>query len=328
MRIDPQRLIRLAVLIQHGSFSRAAAYLGLTQPALSQSIAQIEKEVGVKLIERTPHGVEPTLYGQVLYEHAKSIDRELALAAQHIGELAFGHKGALRIGATVGGAASFVALAVCKLQAARAGIDTRIVEEFTIDALLAQLHDRTLDVLVCPRPRELDLKGTNATPLFLAKRLACVRSGHPLSGDVSLRELSTFPFVCPQEELGLLFGFRQIFATIGVDLPEVLVVNSVYLAKELVLNSDAFGLFSDVSILNEQRLGLVKPIELETPTQYWMQLILRAGQAPAEPVAGFVAELLRACIERGIEVHPGATPFPQSHPELVEGQPISRPSDV
>ena len=113
MRIDPQRLIRLAVLIQHGSFSRAAEHLGLTQPALSQSIAQIEKEVGVKLIERTPHGVEPTLYGQVLYEHAKSIDRELALAAQHIGELAFGHKGALRIGATVGGAASFVALAVC-----------------------------------------------------------------------------------------------------------------------------------------------------------------------------------------------------------------------
>ncbi len=304
MRIDPQRLIRLAVLIQHGSFSRAAEHLGLTQPALSQSIAQIEKEVGVKLIERTPHGVEPTLYGQVLYEHAKSIDRELALAAQHIGELAFGHKGALRIGATVGGAASFVALAVCKLQASRAGIDTRIVEEFSIGALLTQLHDRTLDVLVCPRPRELDLKGASSTPLFLAKRLACVRAGHPLSGDVSLRELSTFSFVCPEEELGLLFGFRQIFGTIGVDLPEVLVVNSVYLAKELVLNSDAFGLFSDVSIINEHRLGLVKPIELETPTNYWMQLILRAEQARNEPIAGFIAEMIEICSERGIEVNP------------------------
>ena len=116
MRIDPQRLIRLAVLIQHGSFSRAADHLGLTQPALSQSIAQIEKEVGVKLIERTPHGVEPTIYGQVLYEHAKSIDRELAQAAQQIQELAFGQKGALRVGAMVGGAASLSALAVCKLQ--------------------------------------------------------------------------------------------------------------------------------------------------------------------------------------------------------------------
>jgi DNA-binding transcriptional LysR family regulator len=304
MRIDPQRLIRLAVLIQHGSFSRAAEHLGLTQPALSQSIAQIEKEVGVKLIERTPHGVEPTVYGQVLYEHAKSIDRELALAAQHVGELAFGHKGALRIGATVGGAASLVALAICKLQASRAGIDTRIIEEFSIGALLTQLHDRRLDVLVCPRPRELDLKGTTSTPLLLAKRLACVRAEHPLSGDVSLRELSTFPFVCPEEELGLLFGFRQIFGTIGVDLPEVLVVNSVYLAKELVLNSDSFGLFSDVSIINERRLGLVKPIELETPTSYWMQLILRAEQPRTEPIAGFIAEMIKVCSERGIEVHP------------------------
>ena len=309
MRIDPQRIIRLAVLIQHGSFSRAAEHLGVTQPALSQSIAQIEKEVGVKLIERTPHGVEPTVYGRVLYEHAKSIDRELALAAQHIRELAFGHKGALRLGATVGGAASFVALAVCKLQASRAGIDTRIVEDFSIDALLAQLHDRTLDALVCPRPPEVDLKGTTTLSLFLARRLAYVRSGHSLSGDVSLRELSTYPFVCPQEEIGLLFGFRQIFGTIGVDLPEVLVVNSVYLAKELVLNSDAFGLFSDVSMINERRFGLVKPIELETPTQYWMQLILRAERARTEPIAGFVAEMIQICGDRGIEVHPEASAF-------------------
>jgi DNA-binding transcriptional LysR family regulator len=161
-------------------------------------------------------------------------------------------------------------------------------------------------MLVCPRPQEIDLKGTRTSSLFKAKRVACVRADHPLAGEVSLRELSTCPFVCAQEELGSLFGFRQIFATIGVALPEVLVVNSVYLAKELVLNSDAFGLFSDVSVINERRLGLLKLIELETPTEYWMQLILREEQSRTELIDSFVANLLAVCTERAIEIHPDA----------------------
>ena len=63
--------------------------------------------------------------------------------------------------------------------------------------------------------------------------------------------------------MGLVFGFRQIFSTIGIELPEILVVNSVYLAKEIVLNSDAFALLSDISVLAERRLGLLKTVELE-----------------------------------------------------------------
>jgi DNA-binding transcriptional LysR family regulator len=303
MRIDPQRLIRLAVLIQHGSFSRAADHLGVTQPALSQSIAQIEKEVGVKLIERTPHGIEPTIYGQVLYERAKSIDRELAQAAQQVQELAFGHRGALRVGTSVGGASSLVALAVCRLQNSRPGADTRIIEEFSIKPLLAQLHDRTVDLLICQRPDEVQLKGTRALSLLRAERKACVRAGHPLAGDISLHDLSTYPFVCPQEEMGLLFGFRQIFSTIGIQLPEVLVVNSIYVAKEIVLNSDSFGLFSDLSVLNEQRTGTLRLIDLAIQTQYWMQLILRAEQTPTELMLCFITELTAVCKDLDFAVH-------------------------
>lgn len=309
MRIDPQRLIRLAVLIEHGSFGRAADHLGLTQPALSQSIAQIEKEVGVKLIERTSHGVEPTVYGRVLYDHAKLIDRELVQAALHIQELAFGRKGTLAIGATVGGAASLVALALCKLQGLRGGIDIRVNEEASIKTLLTQLHDRTVDMLICQRPLEVGLKGTRALPLFKAKRVACMRADHPLTGNITLKDLCTYPFVCPPEEMGSLFGFRQIFANAGLQLPEVLVSNSIYVAKEIVLNSDAFALFSDLSVLNERRLGLLKVAELDVPTHYWMQLIVRSEHTPTDQMKRFVAELLTLCKELHIDVHADAANF-------------------
>ena len=325
MRVDPQRLIRLAVLIRQGTFNRAATHLGLTQPALSQSIAQMEKEVGVKLIERTPRGVKPTIYGQLLYEHAKSIDRELSQAAQQLRELAFGHKGAIRVGASNGGAASLVARAVCRLLKSNPSVDVQLVEESSIKSLIAQLHDRSLDVLISQRPNEVELKGTRTLSLFKAKRAAWIREGHPLRGSFTLRELSAFPFVCPQEELGMLFGFRQIFSAINLELPNILASNSIHMAKEIVLNSDAFALFSDLSVISECRLGLLRQVDLETPTQYWMQLILRGEQLPTPLMKAFVAEIMTVCKELGIASHGDAGRFEHLRPSPAVGAGRSSP---
>ena len=308
VRIDPQRLIRLAVLIQHGSFRRAASHLGVTQPALSQSIAQIEKETGVELVKRTPHGVVPTVYGQVLYEHARAIDCKLAEAAQDIQELTLGQRGALKIGATVGGATSIVAVTLCKLHESKPGIDARITEEGTIKALLTQLHERTTDMLICQQPMEMDLHGVRAYPLFEVKRVMCVRAGHPLQGRLTPEGICGYPFVCPQAELGLLFGLNQVFATIGLEMPtrRLLVTNSLHCSKEIVLNSDAFAIFSDLSVLTERRLGMMEVLDLDASTAYWMQLILREEQTLTDEIKDFVSTLLSVCGEVGARVHPDA----------------------
>jgi DNA-binding transcriptional LysR family regulator len=321
MRIDPERLIRLAVLIQHGSFKRAAEQLCVTQPALSQSIAQIEKEIGAKLIERTSHGVEPTIYGHVLYEHAKAIDRELAHAARRIQELTFGHKNGLSIGATSGGAATLVSLALCRILGSYPAINIRVVEELSVNALLAQLHDRSLDIVICQKPVKLEPSSTRAIPLIQVSRVACVRSGHPLSGDVSLKDLSTYPFVCPEEEMGSLFGFTQIFSTVGLKLPELLLSNSIHVAKEIVLNSDAFALFSDISVLTEKKEGGLRTIQLETPTQYWMNLLIRSEQAGTAVICNFVREILSVCRHLDIAVHPDAVDFQRLAPDSFTPRP-------
>lgn len=108
MHIDPLRLIRLGELIKQGSFKRAADGLNITQPALSQSIAQMEGEIGVRLIDRTPHGVVPTVYGHALLEHARQIEWQLSEAAKKIAELKFGHQGTLAVGGTSGTAISML----------------------------------------------------------------------------------------------------------------------------------------------------------------------------------------------------------------------------
>ena len=54
----------LFIVAQRGSMAKAAAELGISQPAVSDVIATLEGEIGVKLFDRKSHGVEPTIYGQ------------------------------------------------------------------------------------------------------------------------------------------------------------------------------------------------------------------------------------------------------------------------
>ncbi len=308
MRIDPQRLMRLAVLIEHGTFRRAADQLGLTQPALSQSIAQIEKEVGAKLIERTPHGVEATLYGRALYAHARAIDRELVQAVQKIQELALGHKGAITVGTTAGLAASLVATSVCNFLRAHPGTGVQIFEDASIKSLVAQLNERNVDMLMCQQPHGTELKGSRAISLFQVKRVACVRVDHPLRGKATLKDLAIYPFVCPPEELGEIFGFRQVFSMMGLVLPDVLVSNSIHVSKTLVLNSDAFALFSDLFAKSDPELRVVELIEPELP-HYWMKLILREEHTPTDLMRYFVAEIVAICRTMGLAPHQDAIKF-------------------
>lgn len=64
-------------VVEAGSFSRAAATIHIAQPALSQQVAELEEEMGHKLLHRTPRGVQPTPAGEVLFERASSILRRL-----------------------------------------------------------------------------------------------------------------------------------------------------------------------------------------------------------------------------------------------------------
>src|SRR3546814_5556229 len=90
------------------------------------------------LIDRTPHGVVPTVFGAALLRHAMEIEWQLAEAAKQITELTLGQHGMLSIGGTSGGPISILTLAVCKLQEMNSEIDVRVVEETWSSALLAQ----------------------------------------------------------------------------------------------------------------------------------------------------------------------------------------------
>src|SRR5262249_7601077 len=87
-----------AVIGEHGHLGRAAEALGLSQPALSKSLRRLEQILGVKLVSRTPKGVDLTAEGSVLLLRIRELRLSLQNVAREVAEVSEGRAGHLRIG--------------------------------------------------------------------------------------------------------------------------------------------------------------------------------------------------------------------------------------
>jgi len=95
--VDPRHLANLLSIAKHGSFNRAAAARGISQPALSNSIAQLERRLGVQVLDRTRRGSELNEYGKILVRNAAVIDSVLQHTVDEVRLKRLGVEGPLRI---------------------------------------------------------------------------------------------------------------------------------------------------------------------------------------------------------------------------------------
>ena len=93
-----RHLRALIAVAQCGSMAKAAEQLAISQPVVSKTIAELEQVVGVRLFDRIPHGVEPTLYGRALLRRSTAIFDDLRASVSELEFLADPVSGELRIG--------------------------------------------------------------------------------------------------------------------------------------------------------------------------------------------------------------------------------------
>src|SRR4029450_10876612 len=103
--LDVRRLRVLREVVARGSFSAAAESLHLSQSAVSQQIAGLEREVGIPLLERTSDGPKLTSAGEALMEHGDAVICRLEEAEREIAQIAGLEGGRLRLASfSTGGA--------------------------------------------------------------------------------------------------------------------------------------------------------------------------------------------------------------------------------
>jgi LysR family transcriptional regulator, regulator of abg operon len=96
--MELRQLRHFIEIVRLASFGQAAERLHITQPALSKSIRNLERTLGVQLLERHPSGVSPTEYGNVLLDYATLVTTELDRAVEELNQLRGRGKGVVGIG--------------------------------------------------------------------------------------------------------------------------------------------------------------------------------------------------------------------------------------
>jgi DNA-binding transcriptional LysR family regulator len=99
-RIKLRDLHILMEVAQWGGMAKAARHLGISSPAISKTITEIERALGVPLLDRGPRGIEPTPYGRALIRRGTTVFDELKQGVEEIGFLAAPMTGEVRIGST------------------------------------------------------------------------------------------------------------------------------------------------------------------------------------------------------------------------------------
>jgi DNA-binding transcriptional LysR family regulator len=114
-RLNPHDLHIFMAVVEQGNMARAADRLAISRPVVSRTIAGLEHALGVRLLDRSPQGIEPTLYGRALLKRSVAVFDELKQSVTDIASLGDPNSGEVRIGCTEPMAAGFVAAVIDRL---------------------------------------------------------------------------------------------------------------------------------------------------------------------------------------------------------------------
>jgi DNA-binding transcriptional LysR family regulator len=262
MRLDPRRLLDLLAVSRHGSFSAAADATGVSQPGLSQSIAQLEHGLGVRVLERDRHGARLTDAGRMLAFHARALESVLDRAKEEAHLQSLGIEGPLAVGITPVSAATLVPEAIGMLLGESPRVAVSITEGLD-DELVAMLQAREID-LVISRLRP-GIAGLVSEPLVAADWALITRPNHPLASReaVSLREIENVQWVLPAGGSAFRRQMETVFAAAGIEWPLAGInTNSILAIKSIVMRSECVTLMSPALVEVECATARLRAVPL------------------------------------------------------------------
>lgn len=244
MEPDYRQLMYLLAIAECGSFSRAAAKLRMSQPALSNSVATLERRLDAKLLTRGRSGAALTDTGHVLVRHARILQTQMGRAMEEIALLQRASFGPLVIGVTPVASASLVPRALAGIRKEMPALAVRIHETVFKDGMEALLNG-AFDLMVGPIGVYPPVDGIEEQRLTVDPFTIVVRRGHFLSKRraVSLRQLADVQWVLPSDHSAFHKQLEALFVVAGLGWPRnAVATNSMTAIKSIAMHSDCVAL--------------------------------------------------------------------------------------
>jgi DNA-binding transcriptional LysR family regulator len=291
------RLRHATALGREHNFARAAATLGLTQPALTRSIQTLERELGVKLFDRQARGTVPTAFGSLVLKHADELLGREAELRRELQKMTTLEVGELRIGAGPYPARTILGPTLAEL----CGNESRFRIAVTIDQvqrLRELLLDGEIDLFIGHSASQRD-DALDVIPLKERATVLYCRAGHPLAREPEVRAADIlrfplgYPNPRPEQREAARALLQEELVTTGAQRATLL-VDDISLLASVVRSSDCIGFATPEAIIDEVRGGQVVILPYRLPPVFGSKLgIARVKDATPSPLANVFVTAVR-----------------------------------
>ena len=258
MPLNLHQLRIFAATVEHNGIGAAARALGLSQPAVSRAVSELERDLGLHLLERSTSGVRPTPIGLELFEHAQAVAaaergaEEAAAAARGL------TRGALHIGASTTIATYVLPPLIGAFARAHPGIDLRLSSAHT-RVLVPMVRDYVVDVAFAEAP-VADPRVT-VTRWLTDEMVVVAAPAHPLAlraathGAVGPAALDEELLILREPESGTRDLVLHGLTAGGVVPTRTMSVDGTEVIKRLVAEGVGIAVVSRVTVVEQLALG-------------------------------------------------------------------------
>ena len=285
MKIDERHLLQIAAIVMYGGVTEAASVLGLSQPAISRNITNIEKRLGEPLFIKGKRPLRPTVLGALLANHGQVIMEASRKASESAQSFQKGTSGVIR----VCGVPYFMDALITDMMATfqRKQPDIRVELSYGhLPELMAQLDANQIDLAIGP----LGLRETNSdlkfVPILPGRNVIACRYKHPLLSKkrLSTNDILNFPWVSPLPGSPLLADMHSILLTFGI--AEVAIRysgGSLMGVVNYVSNTDALVILPHSVVFSMRAEKRIQVLPMEIPQPERTLGILTKATTPMTP---------------------------------------------
>lgn len=288
-------LRNVVAVVERGSLRAGAKHLGLAQPAVSRSIKELERELGLTLFERNKFGMTLTHAGEVFARRAKAIQAEFARTLEEMEHLKGEDRGTITVGCSSATLIAMVPTIVNRFHVKYPNIRIKLLEG-SLPMLEGQIRDGLIDLYYGPVATGFVDPALVIELLFENERMIIGRKDHPLRHATSLSDLVGATWVTTPMAIDSDNEVNSVFAAAGLPTPRIVMqASSAMNLAVIVATSDLLAPVPQQWMELIRATGLMERIPVREVSKAPRICAVRRANVPLTPACEFVNDLaLRA----------------------------------
>jgi DNA-binding transcriptional LysR family regulator len=286
-------------VVECGSMAGAAAHLGCSQPAISEVISSLEHMLGVRLFDRSPRGVELTIYGRALLKGGRAAFDDLRQSIREIEFLADPTAGEVSIGCPESTATALFPTVTQQFHRQYPNAVVHLHRTITPTLELPELRARKIDMALARigRPLRSEDDDLNVEILIDDHMVVAAGAHSPWASrpKIDLAELANETWILTERDSGNYNFVADAFRARGLDMPKIcLTTYSIHLRAKLLAQGPYISAFPHSVFWLEAGQFSLKELPVKMPARSWSLGIVTVKNRTLSPIAHKFIEHLRA----------------------------------